>query len=94
LDHCRAAASVASSAASGTRPKATARRWAAQLTNIRTGHAYINFHSVQFGGGEIRGNIPSETAFRDSLVRELNAATENTCAVLRKVAENEELALE
>jgi hypothetical protein len=29
----------------------------AQLTNILTGHAYINFHTTQFGGGEIRGNI-------------------------------------
>ena len=28
---------------------------AAQLSNIRTGHAYINFHTTQFGGGEIRG---------------------------------------
>jgi hypothetical protein len=29
----------------------------AQLANILTGHAYINFHTVQFGGGEIRGAI-------------------------------------
>jgi hypothetical protein len=28
-----------------------------QLTNILTGHAYINFHTTQYGGGEIRGNI-------------------------------------
>jgi hypothetical protein len=27
---------------------------AAQLNRIRTGHAYINFHTVQNGGGEIR----------------------------------------
>jgi len=27
----------------------------AQLPNILGGHAYINFHTVQFGGGEIRG---------------------------------------
>jgi hypothetical protein len=27
----------------------------AQLQNILTGHSYINFHTVQFGGGEIRG---------------------------------------
>jgi len=27
----------------------------AQLNNILTGHAYINFHTTQFGGGEIRG---------------------------------------
>ena len=29
----------------------------AQLANILGGHSYINFHTVQFGGGEIRGNI-------------------------------------
>src|SRR5436190_922922 len=30
---------------------------AAQLPNILTGHSYINFHTTQFGGGEIRGII-------------------------------------
>jgi hypothetical protein len=30
---------------------------AAQLDNILGGHSYINFHTVQFGAGEIRGNI-------------------------------------
>lgn len=73
-------------------PEGNGTTLAAQLTNIRTGHAYINFHSVQFGGGEIRGNIPSETAFRDALVAGLNAATETRASVLRKIAENEELA--
>ena len=29
----------------------------AQLPNILSGHSYINFHTVQFSGGEIRGNI-------------------------------------
>jgi hypothetical protein len=29
----------------------------AQLPNILAGRSYINFHTVQFGGGEIRGNI-------------------------------------
>jgi hypothetical protein len=29
----------------------------AQLPNLLSGHAYINFHTVQFGGGEIRGAI-------------------------------------
>jgi hypothetical protein len=29
----------------------------AQLPNIFAGLAYINFHTVQFGGGEIRGQI-------------------------------------
>lgn len=36
---------------------------AAQLPNILSGHAYINFHTVQYGGGEIRGNIgPAQAA--------------------------------
>ena len=30
----------------------------AQLNNILEGRSYINFHTTQFGGGEIRGNIP------------------------------------
>ena len=34
---------------------------AAQLNNILTGHAYINFHTVQFGGGEIRGALTAQT---------------------------------
>ena len=29
----------------------------AQLPNILAGRSYINFHTTQFGGGEIRGNI-------------------------------------
>ena len=28
-----------------------------QLPNILSGHAYINFHTTQFGGGEVRGMI-------------------------------------
>lgn len=30
---------------------------AAQLPNILSNHSYINFHTVQFGGGEIRGTL-------------------------------------
>jgi len=30
---------------------------AAQLPNILSGNSYINFHTVQFGGGEIRGAL-------------------------------------
>lgn len=30
---------------------------AAQLPNVLSGLSYINFHTVQFGGGEIRGQI-------------------------------------
>jgi hypothetical protein len=29
----------------------------AQLPNILAGRSYINFHTTQFPGGEIRGNI-------------------------------------
>ncbi len=38
-------------------PEGNGTTLAAQLPNILTGHSYINFHTVQFGGGEIRGNI-------------------------------------
>jgi hypothetical protein len=74
-------------------PEGNGTTLAAQLTNLRTGHAYINFHTVQFGGGEIRGNIPADTTFRNSLVSGLNAMTETRATVLRKVAEAEELKL-
>ena len=60
---------------------------AAQLDNLRNGRAYSNFHTVQFGGGEVRGNFPALIAFRDSLVAGLNGATETRATVLRKVAE-------
>ena len=30
---------------------------AAQLPNLLAGRAYLNFHTVQFAGGEIRGQI-------------------------------------
>ena len=29
----------------------------AQLPNILSNHSYINFHTTQFGGGEVRGAI-------------------------------------
>lgn len=29
----------------------------AQLSNLRTQHAYLNFHTTQFGSGEVRGTI-------------------------------------
>jgi hypothetical protein len=35
---------------------------AAQLPNILAGRSYINFHTKQFGGGEIRGAIVAVTA--------------------------------
>jgi hypothetical protein len=38
-------------------PEGNNTTFAAQLANILAGRAYINFHTVQFGGGEIRGNL-------------------------------------
>jgi uncharacterized protein (TIGR03118 family) len=66
---------------------------AAQLSNLREGRAYINFHTTQFGGGEIRGNFPAADAFRNSLIAALNGATLTRAQVLRAVAEAEELNL-
>jgi uncharacterized protein (TIGR03118 family) len=69
-------------------PEGNGTTFAAQLANLKEGRAYINFHSTQFGGGEIRGNFPAMTAFRDALVAGLNGATETRATVLRKVAES------
>jgi hypothetical protein len=38
-------------------PEGNATTFADQLANILAGRAYINFHTTQFTGGEIRGNI-------------------------------------
>jgi hypothetical protein len=38
-------------------PEGNGTTLAAQLPNILSGHSYINFHTTQFGGGEIRGAI-------------------------------------
>jgi hypothetical protein len=38
-------------------PEGNGTTLAAQLDNILEGRSYINFHTTQFGGGEIRGNI-------------------------------------
>ena len=38
-------------------PEGNNTTFADQLANILGGHAYINFHTTQFGAGEIRGNI-------------------------------------
>ena len=69
-------------------PEGNGTTLAAQLANIRAGRAYINFHTTQFTGGEIRGNFPATQAFRDSLLSGLNAATETKASVLRKIAES------
>ncbi len=72
-------------------PEGNGTTLAAQLSNLQEGRAYINFHTRQFGGGEIRGNFPAATVFRDALVAGLNGATETRATVLRKIAEAEEL---
>jgi hypothetical protein len=38
-------------------PEGNGTTLALQLANILGGHSYINFHTTQFGGGEVRGNI-------------------------------------
>jgi len=49
-------------------PEGNATTLAAQLQFILTGHAYINFHTTQFGGGEIRGLISVVTPEPSSIV--------------------------
>jgi hypothetical protein len=68
-------------------PEGNGTTLAAQLDNIRNGHAYVNFHTLQFSGGEIRGQFFPLQSFRDSLVAGLNGATEIRATVLRKVSE-------
>lgn len=41
-------------------PEGNGTTLAAQLPNILSNHSYINFHTRQFGGGEIRGAIVPE----------------------------------
>ena len=72
-------------------PEGNGTTLAAQLDNLRNGRAYINFHTTQFPGGEIRGYFPAADSFRNSLVAGLNAMTETRATVLRKVSEAEEL---
>jgi hypothetical protein len=72
-------------------PEGNGTTLAAQLTNLTTGHAYINFHTTQFGGGEIRGNFPAADAFRNALIAGLGNMTETRATVLRKIAETDEL---
>jgi hypothetical protein len=72
-------------------PEGNGTTLAAQLSNLREGRAYINFHTRQFGGGEIRGNFPAADSFRNALVAGLNGSTETRATVLRKIAEAGEL---
>lgn len=46
----------------------------AQLANILSEHAYVNFHTVQFGGGEIRGTLVVPEPSAASLLLVLSAA--------------------
>jgi uncharacterized protein (TIGR03118 family) len=68
-------------------PEGNGTTFAAQLANLKEGRAYMNFHTTQFGGGEIRGNFPAMQPFRDSLVTGLNGLTKTRASVLREVAE-------
>jgi len=43
-------------------PEGNNTTFAAQLNSILAGLSYINFHTVQFGGGEIRGQILAVSA--------------------------------
>lgn len=38
-------------------PEGNATTLAAQIPNLLNNHAYINFHTTQFGGGEVRGTL-------------------------------------
>ena len=68
-------------------PEGNGTTLAAQIANIRAGRAYVNFHTTQFAGGEIRGDFPATQAFRDSLLAGLNAATLTRATVLRTITE-------
>ena len=70
-------------------PEGNGTTLAAQLDNIRNGRAYVNFHTQQFSGGEIRGNFPGTQSLRDALVAGLNGATLTRATVLRMVAETQ-----
>jgi uncharacterized protein (TIGR03118 family) len=72
-------------------PEGNGTTLAAELDNLRSGRAYINFHTVQFPTGEIRGNFPAADSLRNSLVAGLNGMTETRATVLRKIAEAQEL---
>lgn len=72
-------------------PEGNGTTLAAQLSNLREGRAYLNFHTRQFPGGEIRGNFPAADTFRNSLVAGLNGATLTRAQVLRAVADAEEM---
>ena len=47
-------------------PEGNGTNLAAQIPNLMAGLAYLNFHTVQFGGGEIRGQILPPGAVPDT----------------------------
>jgi uncharacterized protein (TIGR03118 family) len=71
-------------------PEGNGTTLAAQLDNLRNGRAYINFHTRQFAGGEIRGNFPAADTFRNQLVAAMTGGA-TRAQILRMVAEAEEL---
>lgn len=57
-----------------------------QLDNVLNGRAYINFHTVQFAGGEVRGNIqiiPLPPALLTGLLGLAMVAARPMCRALR-----------
>jgi len=55
-----------------------------QLPNILSGNSYINFHTVQFGGGEIRGALQQVPVPEPSSILLLIAGMAGTFGVLRQ----------
>ena len=72
-------------------PEGNGTTLAAQLANLLSGHAYVNFHTNQFPGGEIRGLFPNTQGLRDTLVAGLNGGTLTRATVLRTIAETQAL---
>ena len=55
-------------------PEGNGTTLAAQIANILAGNAYINFHTTQFGGGELRGQIlPAGAAGADLTATKSNS---------------------
>ena len=65
-------------------PEGNGTTLSAQLNNILTGQSYINFHTTQFGGGEIRGTI--ETVPEASSTLSLLAAAVVALLGLKRLA--------
>ena len=56
----------------------------AQLENIKAGRSYINFHTTQFGGGEIRGAIVGATVPEPSSLLLVLTGTAGLLGVYRR----------